>query len=53
MIRVDISEFLPLKEAAVKEFKSEVSIISSKQEKPLAENISKFIKNYEVFYIND
>jgi len=52
MIRVDISEFLTLKETAVKEFKSEVSIISSKQEKPLAENISKFVKSYEIFYID-
>ena len=50
MIRVDISEFLPLKEAAVKEFKSEISIISSRQEKPLAEGIGKFLKKEEIFF---
>ena len=53
MIRIDISEFFSLKKAAVKEFKSEVSIISSKQQKPLAEDISKFLKKQEVFYVDD
>ena len=52
MIRVDISEFLSLKEAAVKEFKSEISIISSRQKKPLVEEIGKFLKNEEIFYID-
>jgi len=52
MMRVDISEFLPLKEAAVKEFKSEVSIISSRQKRPLIEEIGKLLKNEEIFYVD-
>ncbi|MCW3986032.1 MAG: PIG-L family deacetylase [Candidatus Bathyarchaeota archaeon] len=52
MIRVDISEFLPLKEAAVKEFKSEISIISSRQKRPLVDKIGKLLKNEEIFYID-
>ena len=52
MIRVDISEFLPLKEAAVKEIKSEISIISSRQKSPLVEKIGKLLKNEEIFYID-
>ena len=53
MIHVDISEVFPLKETAVKEFKSEVSVISDKQKKPLAEDISKFLRKQETFYIDD
>lgn len=52
MIRADISEFLHLKEAAVNEFRSEISIISSRQEKPLAEGIGKFLKKEEIFFID-
>lgn len=51
-VKVDISEFLDLKEKAVREFKSEISIISSKQKKPLAEKIEKFLKSKETFYVD-
>lgn len=51
-IEVDISEFINLKEKAVKEFKSEISIISSKQKKPLEDKIEKYLKNQETFYID-
>lgn len=51
MLKVDISEFLSVKEKAVKEFKSEVSIISSKQKKPIEEKIDRYLKNEETFYI--
>jgi len=51
MVQVDISEFLSLKEVAVKEFKSEITIISSKQERPILTEIKSFLKNKETFYI--
>jgi len=50
MIRVDISEFLPQKEKAAKEFKSGISIITDRQKKPLVKDIGKFLKNKETFY---
>ena len=53
IIRVDISNFLSLKKGAVKEFRSEVSIISSKQRKPLEENVNKLLKREEVFYVDN
>jgi len=49
---VDISEFLSLKERAVNEFKTEVSIISSKQEEPVEKDVNKYLKNRETFYVN-
>lgn len=52
VIRVDVSKFLSLKEAAIKEFKSEISIISSRQEKPLDNKIEKFLKSKETFYVD-
>ncbi len=52
MVRVDISQFLTLKEAAIKEIKSEISIISSEQKRPLVEDFSEFLKNSTSFYIN-
>jgi LmbE family N-acetylglucosaminyl deacetylase len=51
MLEVDISEFIDLKEKASKEFKTEVSIISNKQVKPLEDNIERYLKNKETFYI--
>jgi len=50
LIHVDVSKFLPLKEAAIKEFKSQITIISSKQERPVLENIEKFLTGKETFY---
>jgi LmbE family N-acetylglucosaminyl deacetylase len=52
MVRVDVSQFLALKKAAIKEIKSEVSIISGKQTKPLVEDFSEFLKDKTLFYIN-
>jgi len=51
-VHLDVSQFLALKKAAIKEIKSEVSIISSKQEKPLVEDFSEFLKEKTLFYIN-
>lgn len=50
MIRVDISEFLPLKKAALKEFKSQVTIISPRQQRPVIKGIERFLKNEEIFF---
>jgi LmbE family N-acetylglucosaminyl deacetylase len=52
MIHVNISEFLPLKEAAVKEFRSELTIISPRQSKPRTKSFKKFLKKEETFYID-
>jgi len=51
-IEVNISEFLDLKEKAVMEFKSELSIISRKQKKPINNKIKKYLKKKEIFYID-
>jgi len=51
MIDVDISEFLHVKEQAAKEFKSEISIISSRQERPLTEKLDSYLKDKETFYV--
>jgi len=51
LIHVDISKFLPLKEAAIKEFKSQITIISSEQERPVLENIKRFLRSNETFFI--
>jgi len=52
MIRVDISKFLSLKEAAVREFRSAISIISRRQERSLTKNFEKFLKKEEIFFID-
>lgn len=52
LLYVDIKEFLPLKELAIKEFKSEIDVISDKQKKPLTESVKKYLKNAETFYID-
>jgi LmbE family N-acetylglucosaminyl deacetylase len=54
IVTVDVKKFLPLKKAAMKEFKSEFEIISEGQEKPLADArlVQKFLKSEEKFYIS-
>jgi len=51
LIYVDISKFLPLKKAAIKEYKSQITILSSKQERPVLENIERFLTGREIFYL--
>ncbi len=48
---VDVTEFLPLKTAAIKEFKSQIAIISDSQKRPCEKNINRFLKSKEVFYV--
>ena len=50
---VDISDFLHIKRQAIWEFKSQTSMISSKQREPLVEKTNKFLKNKEVFYVDE
>jgi len=50
-IHVDISKFLHLKKLAIKEFKSEITAISRRQQKAVMCNIHKFLKTKEEFYI--
>jgi LmbE family N-acetylglucosaminyl deacetylase len=51
LIHVDISEFLPLKETAIKEFRSQITIMSAKQKRPIVANIKRFLKSKESFYL--
>lgn len=51
LIAVDISESLLLKGTAIKEFRSQISIISETQKRPVLMKIGKHLKNKEMFYI--
>jgi LmbE family N-acetylglucosaminyl deacetylase len=53
IVRVDISEFLSLKESAMKEFKSEIGIISQKQKRPVVAEFKKYLKRSETFYVHE
>jgi len=50
IIHIDVSKYLAQKKAAVKEFKSELSIISHKQSRPRTKTFKRFLKRKEVFY---
>ncbi|HVP26271.1 MAG TPA: PIG-L family deacetylase [Candidatus Bathyarchaeia archaeon] len=50
LVYVDVSQYLPLKEAAIKEFKSEIEALSLRQKRPIIENSRRFLKNKEMFY---
>ena len=50
-VYVDISKFLQVKKLAIEEYKSEVTIISKNQQRPVMQDIEKFLKNKEEFYI--
>jgi LmbE family N-acetylglucosaminyl deacetylase len=51
LVAVDISEFLSLKEAAVREFRSQITIVSNKQKKPVLSETGRFLRNKEVFHV--
>ena len=51
LIYSDISPFLPQKRAAIEQYKSQITLISSKQDKPILTNIKRFLKEKEVFYL--
>ena len=50
VIKVDVSEFIELKEKALKEFKSQFSIISNKQQYPIENDMERYLRRYETFY---
>jgi len=50
MVRVDVSKFLLLKEAALKEFKSELTAVSSRQHKRIINGVKKFLNDKEIFH---
>ncbi len=54
LIEIDISNFLPLKKAALKEYKSQLDILSEKQETPVitARYLKKFIRDKERFVVD-
>lgn len=52
MIRVDTSEFVSLKEKAMKEYRSEITIISSKQKRPVVVEFKRYLKDKETFYVD-
>ena len=51
LVYVDVSQFLPQKQAAVNKFKSQITIISSRQQRPVMQNVERFLKNKEAFYV--
>ncbi|NWF86641.1 PIG-L family deacetylase [Candidatus Bathyarchaeota archaeon] len=51
MIRLNVSDVICTKEKAIKEFKSEISIVSINQKKPLEKKVNRYLKNNETFYI--
>lgn len=50
----DISEYLPLKRAALDEYKSQISIISDKQKSPVLDPVllNKFLHKKEAFFVD-
>jgi LmbE family N-acetylglucosaminyl deacetylase len=51
IIEVDISEYLDLKRKATNEFKTQISIISSKQKSTVARKVYRFLRDKERFYV--
>jgi LmbE family N-acetylglucosaminyl deacetylase len=52
LVQVDVSKFLPLKKAAIKEFKSQLAILSDKQERPVLTKIERYLGKKETFFLN-
>jgi len=53
LIHVDISKFLYLKQMAIKEYKSQIALLSDRQKRPALKNssIKRFLKNQEKFFV--
>ena len=54
LIRVDISKFLHLKQRAIKEYKSQIEVLSDKQKRPAIRHsfLKRFLKKEEKFLLN-
>ena len=48
-VEEDVSAFLSLKERVLDEFKSELTIVSSKQKEPLHVSVRRFLRKKEIF----
>jgi len=51
IVYVDISMFLTIKEAALQEFKSELTAVSHGHNRSIVNGVKKFLKSKEIFYI--
>lgn len=51
LIHVDISKFLPQKKAAIREFRSQITVISYEQKRPVITRIERYQKSKETFLI--
>jgi LmbE family N-acetylglucosaminyl deacetylase len=49
-VEEDVSKFLNLKEKALGEYKSEMTVVSSKQKEPLHTSVEGFLKRKEIFH---
>lgn len=49
--RIDIADFLPLKEKAINEFKSQISVLWKEPRTPFIINLKRFMKDKETFFI--
>ena len=52
IVDVDISDYLGVKKEACNMFKSEITIISNEQKRPIVEGITGFLRSKERFYID-
>jgi LmbE family N-acetylglucosaminyl deacetylase len=50
-VDVDISEFLERKKAAINEFRSQITLFSSRQTRPVVSNVKRFQKRKETFLV--
>ena len=50
-VYVDISEFLDVKKLAIMKFKSELTVVSARQRKPIIASVEKFENNGEMFRV--
>jgi LmbE family N-acetylglucosaminyl deacetylase len=53
VVKNDVSEFVHLKEKALQEFKSETSLISKQQQKPMVTKTDVHARNEETFYVEN
>jgi LmbE family N-acetylglucosaminyl deacetylase len=50
-VDVDVKAFLSVKEKALREFKSEITMLSSRQTRPITTDVTHFLKNKETFFL--
>jgi LmbE family N-acetylglucosaminyl deacetylase len=50
LVFVDVSQFVGKKEAAIREYRSQTTIIASGQKRPVIADVNKFLKTKEMFY---